>query len=304
MKILLSALGNLNCLTSEHSCTPLYSCSRPSIVSSKLDGHDHVSVPTGGGQAYLFPNMTVSSFIKQGDDQLTPDHVFWYVDHVDDVGCLAYPSEQGFVIVPHVSRQMVQKIAQIHKVPLLSSHWHLTKDELVKLFEGHNCIKCNLYMSVLEAQLSPSLRKKNSAAKVFSNLTEDEKTEQNNKKLGETIIRKWCKETKPSSLEESRCAVCGELVPISQLSCLKAIKKMLGILAAPGETRIEHKFVSQAISEFKGPVLDYRCDKVCDNCRKTIRNGKVPCLALANNYSNTPQPSRDPHPFLFGSPAR
>jgi hypothetical protein len=77
--------------------------------------------------------------------------------------------------------------------------------------------------------------------------------------------------------------VCGELVPITQLSRLKAVKKMLGILAAQGVTRIECKSASQKISEFRGPVLDYRCDKVCDNCRKHIRKGIVPRLALANN---------------------
>ena len=70
------------------------------------------------------------------------------------------------------------------------------------------------------------------------------------KELGEAIIRKWCKESEPSLLEESGCAVCGELVPISRLSRLKAIKKMLGILAAPGVTRIEHRSASQKISEF------------------------------------------------------
>lgn len=40
---------------------------------------------------------------------------------------------------------------------------------------------------------------------------------------------------------------------------------------------------SQAIFEFKGPVLDYQCNKVCDNCCRCIRKGKVPHLALANN---------------------
>jgi hypothetical protein len=58
---------------------------------------------------------------------------------------------------------------------------------------------------------------------------------------------------------------------------------MLGILAAPGVTRIECKTSSQKLSEFKGPVLDYRCDKVCDSCHGSIRKGKVPRLALANN---------------------
>ncbi|KAF8233154.1 hypothetical protein L208DRAFT_1268344 [Tricholoma matsutake] len=47
--------------------------------------------------------------------------------------------------------------------------------------------------------------------------------------LKEIIVRDRCKDSKPSSLEESGCAVCGELVPISQLSHLKAIKTMLGV---------------------------------------------------------------------------
>ena len=60
--------------------------------------------------------------------------LFHYVDHMDDINCLAYPLEQGFVygnltltnIVPFLSRQAVQKIAWIHKI-LISSHWNLTK---------------------------------------------------------------------------------------------------------------------------------------------------------------------------------
>ena len=202
---------------------------------------------------------------------------------------------------------MTQKIAQIHNIPL-SSHWNLKKSELENLFHRHNCDNCTLYMSVLEPCLSPALKKKEYSTKAFAALTKEEKAEQYKKRydkkmctkkmfiepntfppspltdeLSETIIRQWCEDAKPSSLEESGCAVCGELVPISQLSRLKAIKNMLGILSAPGVTRTERKSVSQKISEFRGPVLDYRCDKVCDNCRKNIRKGKVPCLALANN---------------------
>ena len=301
-------------------CILLRCCRRP----SKLYGRERLSVPTGGGRQHLFSNPCVTPFIQKGGDQLTPDHVFRYVDYVDDIGCLAYPIEQGFVyanmsladIVPLLTKQMVQKIARIHKIPF-SSRWNLKKDDLVKMFDGHNCLNCTLYTSILEARLSPSLLKKEASAKAFANLTKEEKTERNKlksisstmaftstkektapkpvpgppafppppltKELEETIIREWCKETKLSSLEESGCAVCGELVPITQLSRLKAVKKMLGILVAPGVTRIERKSASQRISEFQGPVLDYRCDKICDNCRKNIRKGIVPRLALANN---------------------
>ena len=46
-------------------------------------------------------------------------------------------------------------------VPLiLGGALHLPKDQLVKAFEGHNCINCNLYTSVFEPVLSSDCRKK------------------------------------------------------------------------------------------------------------------------------------------------
>ena len=305
-RIVLSALAFFSFMPSGLLC-----CEGP-FVSSALRRCDHISAPIGGGRQYLFPNSSIMSSIKQGGVNLTPDHLFRFVDHVDDMGCLAYPLEQNFVyadltlasIVPFLSIPMVNKIARIHKIHF-SSRWKLAKDELVNLFDGHSCINCTLYSSVLEPVLSPLIKKRKDSAKAFASLTKEEKSMRKkkdtktddlkhafkstfpppplSKELSETIIRQWCEKVKPSLLEESGCAVCGELVPISQLSRLKAIKRMLAILTASGVTRIERKSASQKVSEFRGPVLDYRCDKVCDNCRKNIRKGTVPRLALANN---------------------
>jgi hypothetical protein len=85
----------------------------------------------------------------------------------------------------------------------------------------------------------------------------------------------------PNKFEESGCAVCGELTPLSNLCRLKTIKGMLNILEAPGMTRVERKHSTEKIREYKGPVLDYKCDKICGNCRRCIRKGNVPELALA-----------------------
>ncbi|KAF8802339.1 hypothetical protein BYT27DRAFT_7112687 [Phlegmacium glaucopus] len=279
-------MPTFNTKTSEF-CSNLPDCSPSSVV-------------VGGGRAYLFSHLSIAPFIKRSNDELSSVHVFQYVDHVDNVGCLSYPVEHGFVyadlsltdIIPHISKHMIQKIANIHKISLGSS-WHLPKAQLVEAFSKHNCINCSLYISVLKTQLSPSLKKKESSANAFTNLTKEERVKRNQKKkiahnlnrtnlnvdidsvfpppaltkeLSETIIRDWCKATNPSVLEEAGCAVCGELVPVKQLSRLKAIKKMLNILAAPGVTRIEHKLSTQSITEFKGPVLDYQCDKICDDC--------------------------------------
>ncbi|KAF8220050.1 hypothetical protein L208DRAFT_1543240 [Tricholoma matsutake] len=300
--MILSALANVGSLLSEYLCILVHH-DRPSKYSCTLLSYDCTLIPTGGGRPYVFSHPSVASYIKKGGEQLMSAHVSHYVDYVDDIGCLAYPVQHGFVyadlslteIVPHLSKQNVQKIAGIHKIPL-SSHWHLTKDELVKIFEGHDCVNCKLYISVLEAQLPAAKRQgsKHDAGTTKHKGSKHDKSSASTtsdpfppppatKELGETIVREWCKESRPSLLEESGCAVCAKLVPVAQLIHLKAIKTMLAILAAPGVTRTEHKSASQAISEFKGPVLDYQCNKVCDNCRKCIRKGKVPCLALANN---------------------
>ena len=83
-------------------------------------------------------------------------------------------------------------------------------------------------------------------------------------------------------IKEASCAVCGLLVPLSQLTCLKAVKNFLHVLQVPGVTRIQRNDETQAIHEFKGPVLDYACNRICDGCCQQLQNGKVPRHALTN----------------------
>jgi len=96
------------------------------------------------------------------------------------------------------------------------------------------------------------------------------------------IARDFCFDSSPGKLEEAGCAVCGQLTPSSNLTRLKSVKQCLHILQVQGVTRIERKHSSKPIQEYKGPVLDYRCDSICDDCRKRLRNGHVPRNALAN----------------------
>ena len=204
-RIFLSAVSPLCFMTSNLLGVLLHCCGREAVFLSKSWSREcfKLSIPIGGGRQYLFSNSSVAPFIKQGGDWLTPDHVFRYVDHMDDIGCLVYPLEQGFVyanltlanIVPFLSRQMVQKIARIHKIPI-SSHWKFSKDDLVKLFDGHSCINCAVYTSVLEAQISPSLKKKKASAKAFQNLTKEERAERNIKKCTSRSTKEGKKKTR------------------------------------------------------------------------------------------------------------
>jgi hypothetical protein len=83
--------------------------------------------------------------------------------------------------------------------------------------------------------------------------------------LIDLIVLKACKKMHPKSIEEAGCAVCGELKPLQKTSRLKSVKNFLGILEAPGVTRIERR-ADTKIKEYTGPVLDYACSQICDTC--------------------------------------
>jgi hypothetical protein len=87
---------------------------------------------------------------------------------------------------------------------------------------------------------------------------------------------------KAQDISEAGCAVCGELKPLCGMSRLKAVKKQLHVLAASGISQVERKRSSCPLREYKGPILDYNCSLICDLCRASVRQGKVPELALAN----------------------
>ena len=84
--------------------------------------------------------------------------------------------------------------------------------------------------------------------------------------------------------------MCGQLVLTAQLTRIKAVKNLLTVLEIPDVTRVHRKKESDPVQGYKGPVLDYSCDSVCDGCCKHLRNGKVPRNALANGLWLGPVP--------------
>ena len=98
--------------------------------------------------------------------------------------------------------------------------------------------------------------------------------------LEERVIRDFCNDTSPSKFEERGCAVCGLLTPVNQLDSLSSVQKLLHVLEVPGVTRSERLSPSDSVSEVAGPVL-CKSDQICQKCRASVRDSKIPRNALA-----------------------
>jgi hypothetical protein len=101
-------------------------------------------------------------------------------------------------------------------------------------------------------------------------------------KLQHTIIFNWCKDTAPSQFMESGCIVCGKLTPILELKKLSKTNLDLDVLIQSGMSQKERTCSEDPIVDIEGPVLDKKLDSICKSCSKSISQGKVPLMALAN----------------------
>ena len=223
-------------------------------------------------------------------------------------------------LIPYLSLKMIFKISKLHHIDL---HPRVSKSasELVSSFVGHSCVSCNLYCSVFSVVPSKAVKDRkckqaslnkfkknlspaNNSLPVDSLKSSEHSSNQGNIQvdvkesldhtefppkpvdinLSHKIVSDFCENLKPDILEEAGCMVCGQLVPVAQLTRLKAVKNLLHVLHASGVTRLERSSSTQPIREIKGPVLDYTCtgNRICDNCRQCLRNGKTPPYALAS----------------------
>ena len=270
----------------------------------------------GGGRQHIFSFEEVGTHIV---DDYDVDHQseFKFIDHAYATGIVAYLTDQNFVyaniplayLAPYLSLKMGLKIAKLHHIILDS---HVPKSEFISSFLDHSCVSCNLYCSVFSVVAS-----KPATNRSCKHITEGKKTMsptnkfQDNLKhsgdwpeggveskpvclptdfppkpidntLSHKIISGFCESSSPDALEEAGCSVCGQLVPVKQLTRLKAVKNLLHLLHATGIKWLEHSSSMQPIHEIKGPVLDYTCHCICDNCQQFLRKGKTPPYALAS----------------------
>ena len=266
----------------------------------------------GGYSSPVFTFEFLEPYVISDIAKINTSAHFRYTDYVHDIKLSQYPANQYILtIIPlHVLCKMLP-ISKARKVAFLHGLKVGSKCSIAHLLEsvaGHSCVTCAKYLCVFIANKNSAQlhvdsviksRKKQAAAskskKHLSNTdinlnaekslqpTSDFPPHISDQNLCHTIISSACKKMNKVNIEEAGCSVCGELKPLKNLSNVKNIKNMLHILTTPGVTRIERKNCNSPVHEYSGPVLDYTCSKVCDHCRSSIRNGKVPRLALANN---------------------
>ena len=272
--------------------------------------------PLGGHSRSIFPSSVILPYLQNHDISIE-ETVFKYVDHVDASTLLNYDIKDFvgvhiplYELSQHLPVSASRKVAHIHHIVIAS---HVPKRNLPLYFEHHDCVNCGLYTSVFSiaeaiktkkcvrmqqkrATLSDEevcrLRQRNSNARAKHRQDVDTQKVPGPEvvfpppplslELSHTIISGFCNDSAPEKFEEAGCAVCGQLTPKINLSRLKSVKGLLKILEAPGTTRVERKHKNDHIREYTGPVLDYNCNQICEGCRRSIRKGVVPRLALAN----------------------
>lgn len=103
------------------------------------------------------------------------------------------------------------------------------------------------------------------------------------KHLRFSIINDFIEETAFENLEKYGCAVCGMLKSVNKLLSLDDIDQQLfSCLEVPGTTRQERTNKRDPVNNVPGPVIDKSCKHVCNKCHSSLKQGKMPQLALAN----------------------
>ncbi|KAF8218867.1 hypothetical protein L208DRAFT_1346318, partial [Tricholoma matsutake] len=161
-----------------------------------------------------------------------------------------------------LTNKNICKVSKIHKMQV---SFHSSKAIMCQNFDFHNCVSCNLYVSVFQKTKTQTHTQKPEAeirpeTLYYEGEVSQEKTmfppEPLNEKVIHQVTNDFCKDSQPEMLQEAGCAVCWKLIPIIQLSRLNAVKNLLPILDVKGVTRKEHQRTTDQIEEESGPVLN------------------------------------------------
>ena len=274
----------------------------------------------GGHRTRVMKYDEISAFITDDMMKNYPGietNEFYYIAYVHKDVVVQYSAECYLKLVLPMNKLVafipITEGRQLAKMHGIQPGARATIAQLKLLFEQHVCDICSTHVTIISVQPSFKLRMQRSQKNYIESKTDEKKQltcEQTQLRvakhrsvkkdmnfdtcdlasvfppcpvdriLSHKIIDTACSKLTPESFEEKGCAVCGQLVPISLLSRLSAVKSYLHILEAPGFTRQERHKVSHKIREYP-LAIDNSCQQICNSCRAALRSGNIPKKALA-----------------------
>jgi hypothetical protein len=275
--LLLPLVMGVMSMVGQH-CTVLY------VISSKGQVKP---LQLGGTHRAPLTYSVVRHYLSPHAVNLGPHLIFHFVDHVLPVALNEYTDSHHCVVnvplavlVQHVPVATAHHIAHLHGINAGS---HATLAVLQQWFKQHVCECCADYTTVLSVEqlcshlpLMPT-KSKLENPDTFLDVFPPPPL---NQKQTHQIIQSACLSMNRKLIEESGCAVCGQLTPVANMSPLSAMKNQLHVLAVPGLSCQERTKSSEKVKDLPF-VIDQACSCVCLSCRAALCINKIPCFALA-----------------------
>ena len=241
----------------------------------------NIPMHVGGGRIPLFNLKELVPHVNCSGKIVTPESSLRFVGHkhknvaetlYSALGDHVYGKVPLDQFVIKLTLKDAKSIAKIHGVHVTSK---FRAENIAAEFKGHSCAHCDSYVSVFtlhsvktDSEISKKWysgldasqkqkRQKNNKASIEQKQKKAEnmklKREAGHSKLPdfpppppsdqlqETVALNWCEDTSPSKFMEGGCAICGQLVPLVQLSGLYDSGCDLDVLVreGPGVTRCD-----------------------------------------------------------------
>jgi len=206
----------------------------------------------GGGAKHKLDFSQLETFAIQRDVNLPMSISVSYIDYLSAEELYKYPLTQGYIYAD-ISLQALSQLLSVQAfIALTRQHEFLavgsrpTKSQLSLIAQDHYCSKCNNFVTIFLNNQASQTDSTKSTPKLKANLattftpplypplpmTQD---------LSDRVITDFCNSISPAMIEESGCAVCGELHFNSEMQPLRGITKFIEILKVPGLCRKKEK---------------------------------------------------------------
>ncbi|KAG5221681.1 ATP-dependent DNA helicase [Salix suchowensis] len=259
----------------------------------------------GGHHAFIASYQELQDFIVDGPailDNKRTGLVFKGV--YSDVEVLQFPASVYIhikaditSILPFLTAGQCVSVARKHGIVC---GFKCSKAIVMDMAQDHSCVVCYLLTYVFELKTTRKFADKQKQDAKEKNKAKENETDQDteptifppsplSKYAIKNIVTACAKKMEASAIAENGCAVCGQLIPNTELSRIKAIKNLLHVLEAPGVTRALRKKPTDPIKfisvDIKHPICIYYAgsDEIfqpampADKRMRTVTSNPVAC---------------------------